>query len=237
MNDLVRSSFSDEQVSLITRTIAPGLSQDELGLFLQACKRYSLDPFQKQIYALKMGGRMTVIVGIDGQRLIAERTGNYAPGRDTEFLLGEDGKLIGAKVYIKKWVKDSWHEMSATAFLSEYSKGSGLWSKMPSVMIEKAAEARALRRAFPNELSGVYAPEEMDQAEKAEVITVEEPKPMISEEMATNLEFLIGNSEEDIAYLNRVLSHYKATKLTEIALSNYQAIERSVKARKQKNEN
>ena len=133
MNDLVRSSFSDEQISLITRTIAPGLTQDELGLFLQACKRYSLDPFQKQIYALKMGGRMTVMVGIDGQRLIAERTGNYAPGRDTEFLLGEDGRLIGAKVYIKKWVKDSWHEMSATAFLSEYSKGSGLWSKMPSV--------------------------------------------------------------------------------------------------------
>ena len=64
----------------------------------------------------------------------------------------------------------------------------------------------------------------------------EEPTPTISEESALELSELIGKSQEDIEYLNRVLSHYKATKLTEKALSNYAAIERSVKARRPKNE-
>lgn len=62
------------------------------------------------------------------------------------------------------------------------------------------------------------------------------PKQMISEEAAFNLAELIGDTQEDIDYLTKILSHYKASKLTEIALSNYAAIERSVKARRQKNE-
>ena len=46
--------------------------------------------------------------------------------------------------------------------------------KLPRVMLAKVAEARALRRAFPADLSGVYAPEEMAQSDvDAEVVSVE----------------------------------------------------------------
>jgi hypothetical protein len=110
---------------------------------------------------------MCVQTGIDGFRLIAERTGKYSPGKDTEFLYCAKGSLLGAKVYVKKMTPDgTWHDISATALIREYSTGQGLWGKMPHVMIEKCAEARALRRAFPADLSGLYAAEEMEQADK-----------------------------------------------------------------------
>lgn len=46
----------------------------------------------------------------------------------------------------------------------------GKWKTMPRVMLPKCAEAQALRRGWPEDLSGVYAPEEMDQARMAEIL-------------------------------------------------------------------
>ena len=45
----------------------------------------------------------------------------------------------------------------------------GNWVKMPRVMIAKCAEAQAIRKGWPEDLSGVYAPEEMAQAEMIDI--------------------------------------------------------------------
>jgi phage recombination protein Bet len=169
--------LSREQIDLITRTVAKGASRDELALFLHACKRTGLDPLMRQIHAVKRWNahaqreEMTIQTGIDGLRLVAERTGCYAPGREPAFVYDLEGKLVSAAAYVKKQTVDgTWHEVAATAHYAEYvqKKKDGavtaFWQRMPHVMLSKCAEALALRRAFPMELSGVYAHEEMAQA-------------------------------------------------------------------------
>ena len=167
------AGFTKSQVDLIKRTVAKGSSDDELKLFLHIANKTGLDPFARQIYAVKrwnsdIGGYvMTHQTGIDGYRLIAERTGKYAPGKDTTYTYSEDGKLESATAYIQKQVGDKWFEVSATARYDEYAQikkdgtPNSMWGSKPHVMLAKCAEGLALRRAFPAELSGVYVEEEI----------------------------------------------------------------------------
>ena len=160
--------YSTDDISTIKSVMSFDMSDTDLKVFLHICRNTKLDPVMKQIYAIPRGGKMTIQTSIDGFRLIAERSGKYSPGKDTEFLYCSKGKLMGAKVYVKKMTNDgTWHDISATAFLHEYNPNQGLWKKIPSVMIEKCAEARALRRAFPADLSGLYSDDEMDQADSS----------------------------------------------------------------------
>jgi phage recombination protein Bet len=168
--------WTPEQTQLISTTIAPGCSNDELRLFAYACQRTGLDPFSKQIYAIKRAGKMTIQAGIDGLRAIAERTGQL-DGSET-YWCGDDG--VWADVWLNskppaaaKTVlhrKGAAHPFVGVARFADYNAGQGLWSKMPAAMIAKCAEALALRKAFPADMSGVYSTDEMDQA--VETVTV-----------------------------------------------------------------
>lgn len=171
--------WTPEQTQLIATTIAPGCSQDELRLFAYACQRTGLDPFSKQIYAIKRGGKMTIQAGIDGLRSIAERTGQL-DGSET-FWCGEDGEWkdvwlaktppAAAKTVIYR--KGASHPFVGVARYADYNAGQGLWSKMGAAMIAKCSEALALRKAFPADLSGVYSTDEMQQADATvETVTV-----------------------------------------------------------------
>jgi len=156
--------FTAEQLKLITDTVAKGATRAELELFLYRCKNMELDPLKPgQIHFVKYGtGPGTIVVGIEGFRTIAARTGKHT-GTHREVVRDANGKCIGAraKVYRSDWSQPAEEEVS----LHEYSTGRNQWLKMPETMIKKVAEVAALRIAFPGELGGVYAPEEMEQAE------------------------------------------------------------------------
>lgn len=173
--------WTPEQTQLIATTIAPGCSSDELRLFAYACQRTGLDPFSKQIYAIKRGGKMTIQAGIDGLRAIAERTGEL-DGSHTEWC-GDDGQWSDVWLSAKPpaaakttiWRKGSSHPFIGVARFADYNAGQGLWSKMPAAMIAKCSEALALRKAFPANLSGVYSTDEMEQAEVQPVTVTAAP--------------------------------------------------------------
>lgn len=165
---LIGAEYDRDKIELIKRTIAVGASDDELQLFLYTCKRTGLDPLARQIYAIKRSGKMTIQTGIDGYRVIADRTGKLAGITDYTFD-SEDGKQPKtATVTVRKLIEaGTIAEFTATARWTEYCAGGPMWAKMPYLMLGKCAEALALRKAFPADLSGVYTSEEMDQANNA----------------------------------------------------------------------
>ena len=165
-----------DQVEILQSTIAKGLNAIEIKLFSEICQERGLNPFSRQIYAIKREGKhgstITFQTSIDGFRLIAERTGLYA-GQDGPYFYDIDKGWvdiclsktppIAAKIGVYK--RGFEKPLYVIAKFDEYiNHQNPLWRKMPSVMLAKCAESLALRKAFPEALSGLYTNEEMDQA-------------------------------------------------------------------------
>jgi phage recombination protein Bet len=168
-----------EQFDLLKRTVAKGATDDEFALFVQICNRRRLDPFAKQIYLIKRRNKKTgeetatAQTSIDGLRLIAQRSGEYR-GQTPPQWCGPDGvwrdvwlgetPLMAARIGVHR--AGFVEPLYRVARWDSYVQQSPLWQSMPDVMIAKCAEALALRAAFPEELSGLYAEEEMGQADR-----------------------------------------------------------------------
>lgn len=166
--ELAVIGWTPEQVELVKKTVALDASDSELALFLTVAKRSGLDPFTRQIHFVKRGGRVTIQTGIDGYRAIAEKTGQLAGIDDAEFDTETEKHPNKASVTVYRLVEKQKVGFTASARWAEYVPASGqdfMWKKMPFLMLGKVAESLALRKAFPNNLSGLYTTEEMAQAQ------------------------------------------------------------------------
>lgn len=170
--------FSSEQVRILTETVAKGCDQNELAFFLNVCKLKRLDPFTGQVHCVKRWDstlgreKMSIQVGIDGFRVIAVRSNELAGITEPEFDTEDEQYPNWARVTVYRYGRDNEKiPYTAKARYSEYvqTKKDGtpnhMWASKPYIMLGKCAEALALRKAFPDELSGMYSDEEMEQAD------------------------------------------------------------------------
>lgn len=240
-------SWNDKQLSLIRRTVAKDCDAAEFDLFIHTCKTVRLDPLRKQIYAFVMSKsdpkkrQMTIVTSIGGYRSIAERTGNYRPGK-TETVL--DPTLVDpttnplgishAIATAYKYVHGEWHAITETAYWAEFAplkevwendvrtgrfildpKKDG-WRRMPRVMIEKCAEAKALRRGWPDDFDGLYAEDEVDRAHTLDLTATEMAD---AAEQANRLEMIGGGNKIMIDWMDdRPLQPVKVGQLGDEAL-------------------
>ena len=91
------AGFKEEMVDIIRNVVAKDLNDYELSFFLHRAKAMGLDPISRQIYAFKSKNGLNIGAYIDGLRLLAQRTGEYSPGSETEYEYDEKGKLLSAK--------------------------------------------------------------------------------------------------------------------------------------------
>lgn len=200
-----QTGFDNNQIAVLR---AAGVDEDvadaELAAFLHVCQRRALDPFTKQIYLIgrwdnqkrrKVYAHQT---SIDGFRLIARRSADKA-GIDYEYedtiWYADDGSTHEAWLWntppaaAKVVVVRGGRRFDAVARFGAYAQRkkdgalSGQWGSMPEVMIAKCAEALALRKAFPEDLSGLYTSDEMGQADNPQTVQAQaervdaKPKP------------------------------------------------------------
>ena len=181
--------FTDEQRALIRDTFANGCSDGEFAVLMEVARARRLNPLLKQIHFVQRWDsekhRMVwaTQASIDGLRAIAERTGLYQGQDEPEFVENEDGtiKLCRVRVWRRDWPRPSvgvayWAEYVQTTRDKQTGKTrpTAMWSRMPHVMLAKVAESIALRKAFPEDMGGLYSSDEMAQA-LVEVPTPEEP--------------------------------------------------------------
>lgn len=173
--------WDEKQIAALRQIGLSDVPNGDLAVFLHYCQRTGLDPFARQIYMIGRKDnrnnttKYTIQASIDGLRIVAERSGRYG-GQAKTLWCGEDG--VWKDVWLDKkppvaamagvFVMGFDHPTYAVAKFESYAvvyngEPSGLWKKMPDVMIAKCAEALALRKAFPQDLSGVYSSEEMHQ--------------------------------------------------------------------------
>jgi phage recombination protein Bet len=180
--------FTDDEVKTIKDAILPTATDAELKLFIAQCKRTGLDPFSRQIYGFKQGkgdfAKLVIGTSIDGARVIAERSGKYG-GQLGPYWCGDDG--VWFDIWLKKeppaaakvgiirtdwkepmWgiaVWDSYKQMYKDQYDGGKWKLSPQWEKNGPNMLAKCAEFIGHRKAFPNDLSGLYAKEELGYEE------------------------------------------------------------------------
>jgi phage recombination protein Bet len=173
--------WNEKQIAALRQIGVGNASNGDLAVFHHVCQRTGLDPFARQIHMIERQGKWTIQTGIDGFRLVARRA---VDARDETLSIGgsewcddqgnwrdvwlENGPPAAARVVVLR----NGQPFPGVALWREYAQTkrdgglTSMWAQRPAGQLAKCAEALALRKAFPQDLSGIYADEEMQRGHR-----------------------------------------------------------------------
>ncbi|MCU7203572.1 phage recombination protein Bet [Turicibacter sanguinis] len=169
------------------------VTDQEAMMFLGLCKGQKLNPFIKEAYLIKYGDKQpaTMVVskdvfmkraiknpdfeGIESGVIVLNSYGEveYKKGA---FYLKDREQLVGAwaTVHRKSWKYPISLEVNYDEYVGRKTNGevNSQWASKPATMIIKVAETQALRKAFVEDLQGMYDESEMNVTVENNVVEV-----------------------------------------------------------------
>lgn len=160
------------------------ITDSEVMLFLELCKRQKLDPFVTgEVFLIKYkeGVPAQTVVGYNTYKRRAEENPNYL-GKEEGIVVLRGNDIVkkdGACLYPQEKLLGGWCKVSylkngyqvysyKECEMSEYRQDNTMWRTKPAMMICKVAVSQALRDAFPKEMNGLYTAEELAPKEAKE---------------------------------------------------------------------
>lgn len=159
MKSLIATTFKGFEPQVMKRALLEGM-----------LRGFTFKEFlNKDVYAIPYSDGYSLVTSIDYARKIGARSGIVGV-RKPEYVV-EGGKITACSIVVLKRFADGYiGEFEAEVDFKEYSTGKNLWSSKPKTMIAKVAEMHALRKACPEALGEMYAPEEVEKPEAPIVV-------------------------------------------------------------------
>lgn len=172
---------------ILMDTICKGMkvSDSDMAQFITLCQVNQLNPFLREAYLVKYGDAPSqMITSKEAFMKRADRCSDFEGIESGVIVMNKEGvvqNLVGTFIPSGLTLVGGWCDVyrkhrrpyKQTVSLQEYNKSQSTWKQMPATMIRKVAEVQALREAFPNNLSGMYVPDEMQMVDAVEIVEQE----------------------------------------------------------------
>ena len=163
-NRLARD-ITTKDVAALKSTFAKDLTDSEMRVVVEYCRRTGLDPIAREVHIWKDQGRLTLHIGIDGLRRRAMETGLFE-GLELQWC-GPDGNwrdewLFDNAPYAARCIiyrRGSRVPFKAVVRMSEFRKTgerAGNWNTKSVHMLGIRAQTHAYRMAFPQETALLF---------------------------------------------------------------------------------
>lgn len=152
--DIVKSYLVSGDVEKVT--------EKEVMMFLALCKFQKLNPFLKEAYLIKYGSAPATMV--TGKETFLKRAVKNPRYKGHKVGINDDATVAWAEVYVDGYDVPVRVEVDYEEYVGRKSNGdvTQMWDVKRKTMLKKVALVQALREAFPEDLGGMYSPEEIE---------------------------------------------------------------------------